>query len=66
MAAMQSENAKLASTLESKLNNIQEESNKQAATLEGIMTNALKVELNEISENLDTKLASVSESSISN
>lgn len=62
VAAMQAENTNLASTLESKLNNIQEESNKQTATLEAKTSNTLKVELNEISENLDAKLASVSES----
>jgi archaellum component FlaC len=64
MEAMQTANAKLASTLESKLNKTQTESNKQTVTLEKNMTNScrLKVELNKISENLDTKLASVSES----
>jgi hypothetical protein len=62
VAAMQAENAKLASTLESKLNDIQEESNKQTSTLEGKMINALQVELIKISENLDAKLASIPES----
>jgi uncharacterized protein YPO0396 len=62
MAAKQAENAKLASTSESKLNDIQEESNKQTATWEGKMINALQVELIKISENLDAKLASIRES----
>jgi DNA anti-recombination protein RmuC len=62
MEAMQTTNAKVASTLESKLNKTREESNKQIATLEKKMTNGLKVELNKISENLDAKLTSVSES----
>ena len=62
MAAMQTANAKLDSNLKSKLNKTREESNKQSATLEKKMTNALKGELNKISENLDAKLTSVSES----
>lgn len=65
VAAMQAEN-KIVLDFRSKLNDIQGESNKQTATLEAKMTNALKVELNKMSENLDAKLASVSESSIPN
>lgn len=61
MEAMQAADAKLASTLESKLNKTREESNKQAVTLENKVANVLKFELYKISENLDAKLASVSE-----
>jgi len=59
MAVMRAANTKLASNLESKLNKTREESNKQTAKW---ITYVLEAELNKISENLETKLASVSES----
>ena len=62
MAAMRAENCKLASTLESKLNELQKETNKQTINLEAKITKTMKSELNNLSEKFEAKLAAVSES----